>query len=343
MDFILDKILKCSSGTCDGCLKRGTSFYTCDKCDMQYPIISGIPTLIESPEDYLSEYYKIFENELENEIKPADNDFPNITDIHKKRIAMMKVEIEPFLTPTNTSYSTYRYSEMYSKEMNNDEYILSGYAPFLENTTAYSECLYSTVLNLGVSTPSDGTMLEIGCGIGRTLLDYSYLLKDGNVIGVDLEYSKIRLAQEILKTDREIEVIRIRNFSYEISKIKGFNRPNIHLMVANADKLPFLNSIFDIIIISYLLGLLEIPKEFLKLIPSLLKDNGMLIIADDHGWYQRIRPRSRHTCPEMLAKAFEYSGLKKDLEFDTPYYESLTDRVYHIHLTRFTRYRKNKI
>jgi SAM-dependent methyltransferase/uncharacterized protein YbaR (Trm112 family) len=338
---ILD-FLKCPS--CGKSLIKAENYYECQECKNKYPIIREIPILVKSPTDYLLDLKEKLENEYEKDIRPAESDHPNITSIHKNRIETILKEIELYLPgrtqSSKSNVSIRRYTETYLKEMNNDQYILSAYAPFLKDVIAYSECLYSTAVNLGSSIPSNGSMLEIGCGVGRTLLDYSYLLKEGNVIGVDLEYSKVRLAYNILKTNENIECVRTKNFGYEKFTIKGFNRKNIYLIVADANNLPFKNKVFDIVIIIYLLGLLEEPEKFLKTIPNLLKDKGVLIIADDHGWYERFRPKKTQTCPSMLDEALKSEGLVKEIEFDTPYFEILTDRCYHLHLTRFVKYRK---
>ena len=62
-----------------------------------------------------------------------------------------------------------------------------------------------------------------------------------------------------------------------------------------------------------------------------------LIITGDHGWWKRIHLTKTKTCPEIVNKILENSGLVKDLAFDGPYFKILTDRVYHVHLTRFSR------
>jgi ubiquinone/menaquinone biosynthesis C-methylase UbiE len=329
-------------------LKRENGFLRCDKCNKTYPSLrkGEIPILLRNPEGYLSEYLtEIIPRQLKG-LKSIQSDHPRQAEVHIDRLVKMKEELRAFVPEFQTAPAkTKRYLEKYAEEMNNDEYILSAYAPYVGvrlPAMAYSECLYSTGLNLGVGVSKDATILDIGCGIGRTALDYSYLVPDGAVFGMDLEYSKIRIAYDVLKTSSTVKFVYTSNFEYKIAEIKGFSHRNIHLVVADAENLPYLADSFDLIIVEYLLGLLEEPERFLKSLSRFLKNNGILIIGDDHGWWERMRPRRRMTCPEMLEKALG-DKFTKECEFDTPYFEILTDRVYHTHLTRFARYRKSRM
>lgn len=153
-------------------------------------------------------------------VKEIQLDHPNETRIHLKRLNRVKKELEPLM---DTSFSgpagkkSKRYLEKYEEEMNNDEYILSSYALYIGaelSIIAYSKCLYSTGSNLGSKIPMSETILDIGCGVGRTALDYSKFLTDGIMIAMDLEYSKVRLAYDILKTKSIIKFIFISNFNF---------------------------------------------------------------------------------------------------------------------------------
>lgn len=114
-------------------------------------------------------------------------------------------------------------------------------------------------------------------------------------------------------------------------------------MVSDVTSLSFSKSSFYLIIIEYLLGLLDEPKEFLRSLPSLLKRNGILIIADEHGLYERMIPLKRMISPKVIDEALEEGNkFEKECEFDTPYFEILTDRVVHMNMTSFVKYRKKE-
>jgi ubiquinone/menaquinone biosynthesis C-methylase UbiE/uncharacterized protein YbaR (Trm112 family) len=347
---VWQEILTCPS--CGNKMKRQTDYLECVKkqCNKKYPVLlrGGIPILLENPESYVSEYLKEIIQEQEQELEQVKRDHPEQAKVHITRLTRIREELKPFASEFRATPVKYkRYVEKYAKEMNNDEYILSAYGPYIGvklPIIAYSECLYSTGLNLGaeVSMKKRAKILDIGCGVGRTLLDYSALVIDGIIIGMDLEYSKVRIAYDILKTNSTLRFLYTTNFEYKISEVRGFNRSNIHLMVADAEKLPFAKDSFDLIIVEYLLGLLQEPEKFLKSLHCFLKNNGLLIIADDHGWWERMRPSKRMTSPEMVDRVLQ-KNFSKEYEFDTPHFEILTDRCYHIHLTRFVRYRKKEI
>jgi len=331
---------------CQSSVKKQDGFLRCDKCNKTYPLLreGEIPILLRNPEDYAYEYVKKIIPKQLKQLEDIQGDHPRQAKVHVDRLIKMKEELQPLISESQTASTeqTKRYLEKYTEEMNNDEYILSAYAPYVGvelPATAYSECLYSTGLNLGAGVSKEAIILDIGCGIGRTALDYSYLVPDGLVFGMDLEYSKLRIGYDVLKTSSAVKFVYTSNFEYKIAKIKGFSRRNIHLTVADAENLPYLTGNFDLIIVEYLLGLLEEPERFLKSLSRFLKNNGILIIGDDHGWYERMRPRRKMTCPGMLEETLG-DRFTKECEFDTPYFKILTDRVYRMHLTRFAKYRK---
>ena len=339
-------LLACPS--CGGSLIHEENLLRCERERKQFPILLGMPCLYYPPDDYIEDQLNSVRKE-----RMRLNEEEEDPEIWLKRIGQIEETLEE--APIEGLEKAppdkiWKYTEKYYKCINDDEYILSAYGPFIEFEECpsakkmvgcgLSEGLYSTILNLGKAIPQDAKVVEIGSGIGRTLLDYSILAKKGIVIGLEYVFNKAYMASKILKTREEIEFLLKESFLLEKKEIKGFGRTNIELILTDADEekkyLPLKENEFDCVIIVFLLGLLKNPRALLEKASRLLRKGGILIVADDHGW-EKLRPEMTRTLPSMVNETLEKEGLSIEVEFDVPYFEMLNGRMYHIHLTRMLR------
>ncbi len=100
--------------------------------------------------------------------------------------------------------------------------------------------------------PENSQVLEVGCGDGSAGREISDRLKTINYTGVDL------------------------------SSEMWQNRQDLHLIPASADKLPFNNNSFDVVLSMFVIEHLVFPSRFLDEAWKVLKPGGMLItIAPD--------------------------------------------------------------
>lgn len=96
-------------------------------------------------------------------------------------------------------------------------------------------------------------ILDVGCGSG---LLFSFIESFVNmIVGIDI-------SDKLLKEAK-----------------KGKNKENIHLILADADHLPFMNNKFDIIFAFTILQNMPIPENTLKEIKIKTKDNGKMILT----------------------------------------------------------------
>lgn len=103
-----------------------------------------------------------------------------------------------------------------------------------------------------IKIKSDNEILDVGCGSG---LLFSFLESTVEmIVGIDIS---IRLLKEV----------------------KRKNKKNIHLILADADFLPFKNKKFDIIFAFTILQNMPIPVNTLKEIKSKAKDEGKIIVT----------------------------------------------------------------
>lgn len=105
--------------------------------------------------------------------------------------------------------------------------------------------------------------LDVGCASGYMLSEIAKVYPEAEYVGVDIY-------------DKAIEHAR-----------KTY--PNINFKVASADKLPFKDSSFDLILFYETIEHVERPEQCLKEIRRVLKKNGTLILTMDSGnWLFRI-------------------------------------------------------
>lgn len=105
--------------------------------------------------------------------------------------------------------------------------------------------------------------LDIGCASGFMLSEVAKAFPDANYTGVDIY-------------DKAVE--HARN-----------TYPNINFKLASAEKLPFKDSTFDLILFYETIEHVENPEKCLREIRRVLKKNGTLILTMDSGsWLFRI-------------------------------------------------------
>lgn len=99
--------------------------------------------------------------------------------------------------------------------------------------------------------------LDIGCASGYMVSQIANLFPLANYTGIDIYDKAINYARKTY--------------------------PNIDFEIASADKLPFLNGAFEIILFYETIEHVENPQECLKEISRVLKRNGTLILTMDSG------------------------------------------------------------
>lgn len=125
-----------------------------------------------------------------------------------------------------------------------------------DNHLKKSKDSYSKIIELIIKESNKAqTILDIGTGTGE--------------IPIALADS----VEKIVATDFSQEMVNIANL-----KIEKLHINNISFQVQDCYNLPFSDEIFDIIIVSNLLHLLDRPEQFLNSIKRLLKRNGKLIV-----------------------------------------------------------------
>lgn len=156
-----------------------------------------------------------------------------------------------------------------------------------DNHLKKSENAYLKIIELIKHESSETqTILDIGTGTGEIPIALS-----DNV-------------EKIIATDLSQEMINIANL-----KIKKLNINNITFQVQDCYNLGYNDEMFDIIIASNLLHLLDKPEQFLNSIKRLLKKNGKLIVPTF------LHNESIKT--KIISKILEFKGHPINTRFDS--------------------------
>ena len=217
------------------------------------------------------------------------------------------------------------------------------YGRFTEKKVSTTEGLYSTLLALA-STYSSGRDLKIGilgCGAGRSVLDFCRAYPFSTVYGLDYSITALCLADNILGNNITSVNLVSRDVSSDdcistVHEIIPFNLNNYKLGLW--DIMNFDNTIqFDIIVCSNVLNLLPNQEIAIKNMANTLTCGGLLIYADLIGWrLDRKAQQKTLKSLQSIQKCFENIGFKTlELFKGGPYYEKESDENGHLYLENF--------
>lgn len=137
--------------------------------------------------------------------------------------------------------------------------------------------------------PQNGSVLDIGCGNGR-FLSYIARYVQYQLFGTELEGNSAKRAAEI---------------------------PGIQLKIGTISENDFMPESIDVVTMYHVFEHLQEPRKTLKIISSILKVNGVLVLAmpDIGSWQAKIfKGKWLHLDPPRHLLFFEREDLKKKLE-----------------------------
>jgi SAM-dependent methyltransferase len=151
-------------------------------------------------------------------------------------------------------------------------------------------------INLSSEAPN---ILDLGCGEGRHIFGCMTVFNNANIIGIDMH-------------EKSLEKCVEGNTFF-----KGHNNCNNLFSQASIYQLPFKEKSFDMIICSEVMEHLEDYKKAMKIIHSLLKDDGTLLISVPSYFPEKIcwlLSNEYQNMPGGHVRIFTKSSLIKDFE-----------------------------
>lgn len=233
-------ILESLQETGDECIE---GFLSCKICNSQYPIIQGVPIVLQNFNEYARQriitYGKWITNSKSSKLKDflrsvgTKIHFPTSNDLYEDN---------------NTLYKAYLYNHQHHHF---DDRLLSLFKRKIEPDHIYRILGKKNLYLKGIG-------LDIGCSIGSSTFELAKRLPF--VFGVDSSFSFILEARKIMHA--------------KMSK-------NVEFIVSDAINLPFESRFFQSIIALNLVDRVD-PNKLIVSINRCIKDNGKLILIDPY-------------------------------------------------------------
>ena len=248
-------------------------FLICQSCKNKYPIIQGIPVLL----DNLKEYFK-------DNFVTINDSIGGLEKIHRDLLLYIHA-----LTKANFNSRTL--SPRFFNSGDYENYISShyGYGSPKEIHSFLFKCLFKFFLNNNMfkilqrwSSKADrknSMAIDIGCNVGG----YTYFLAQKCVFsyGVDLSYPALFNANMIIKNipcKRDWFLQRQKGRQKRIPmKIKKLE--NLDFIVASADNLPFRDGAFQLSLLGGLIDIAQKKSMILREAERTLKKKGRVLIT----------------------------------------------------------------
>jgi SAM-dependent methyltransferase/uncharacterized protein YbaR (Trm112 family) len=314
----------------------------CDRCKTTYPVVCGIPILMDELPKYLRRnYYFIVGccralgslsdkmqaallNYVLLDLKSGEEEiFPTARRFTRQTQLDFLTEIGPYLcnhyddlgSVVRPSNPLYEFLKAYSTR--NPHTILEGFAARHGNG-------------------SQGLALDIGCHVGG--LTALQAQRSRFVFGVDVSFENLLLASQILK-GRPKKLDRYRLYQegtrYQWRSLHAPRCQNVEFVVATGDNLPFKPSSVATVSSCNVVDIVEQPMKLVDEKVRVLKKGGLLLLSDPYEFYgvmfKRLETRSRKS-PLRLIKQRMASQIRiVQEEDDVPWITHKYNRSYMIY------------
>jgi len=208
-----------------------------------------------------------------------------------------------------------------------------------------AEGLYRTVdsfLMSSLQPDTPQTVLDLGCGVGRTIYDCAPQYPQSFFIGMDFSYKMCRRAKEILLDGADVSLDGLSgNNLDDYWPGRGFpglvfdeskTLQNVKIMQGSATRLPFKGEVFDCVISTLLMDRVR-DREFqvaddieiaIAEIKRVLKQGGRLILSTPMN-FSRVADWMRFNQPERIVDCLEAYGFRIQEKFDGLVYREIQD------------------
>lgn len=260
----------------------------CTKCRAEYPILSGIPILMQDIKEYLREnYYHLIGVSRLNGVLSQE--------MHSHLMSQILLNLKSpteKLFPKQRRYNknaAFNFSRGISSSLinhyDNLMDIIDEDDPLYEIFYKYAQKNTHSVLEEMVRKNGDsrGVAVEVGCGVGGLTVKLSRFYDPA--YGVDTSLEMLLLARRIVKRlPRRLSRYRIcqeRN-KYCFRNIKVERRENVEFICASGNSLPFRDKSIDVVCSCNVIDVAQEPMRLLQEKIRILKNKGIFLIADPY-------------------------------------------------------------
>lgn len=252
-DIIVEGVLNCSDPA----------------CQLEYPIIDGIPILMANTRAYIT-----------------DN-LPHLVerdDLCETLESILGDSAGPgtLLNTTRQHLSTYswdNYADLDPDESKDSQaQIAAG---------GVTRCLDQGLELL--NKPIQGPVIDLGCSVGRSTFELSQHC-DTPVLGIDTNFAMLRLAQRVLQKGvvrypkRRLGVVYDRKeFNVEFDAVA-----QVDFWACDAQALPFASKSYGLVVGLQVLDSVSSPCGLLESIANMLQPGGSVILATPYDWSPQV-------------------------------------------------------
>jgi len=257
-DFILEGLLSCPN----------------KQCGNEYPIIHGIPIIVPNIREFLKNNFLAITSSTE--FSPLIN-------------SVLGDALGPGAEYNNTrhhisSYGWDHYGDLAPEgEFEN------------ENHTAKPgsalNCLEAGLALL--PNKPQVPILDIGCALGRTSFELAKK-QDALTLGIDINFSKLRIAQQVLQKGIVSFPLKQLGVAYEQHEYAAnfSHKKHVDFWLCNALALPFDNSTFNFASLLNVLDVVPAPKILLASISNILASGSYAIFSTPYDWSPPVNMES---------------------------------------------------
>jgi SAM-dependent methyltransferase/uncharacterized protein YbaR (Trm112 family) len=248
---------------------QGVLQCTNSRCLFEYPVIDGIPMIVPSIRQYVQN--NLLGITMRPDLSPAIESMigdcagaSGTFDIHRQHLS---------------HYASDHWADLDQALSERDRHEAGGVLRLLD-----------TGMGLLDAVPG-GPVLDMGCSVGRTSFELA-ARTDGLVLGIDLNFSMLRVASEVLRNQRvsyarrRVGLVYDRR-DYEVH-MEGADR--VDFWQCDVLALPFSPHSFGLVTSVNLLDCLSAPMNHLHSLAELMSTAGRTILATPFDWSPNATP-----------------------------------------------------
>jgi len=250
-------------------------FFRCEdpKCNIKYPIIEGVPCIVNPTEKYwwteLASFLETLKtpSQIKQHVLRILNGEPNSQNTHTNGTGLPSYDDECLLG----CFLDNNYGEFAPDYK--PPYPWADYRPY-----------WKTVIDTSkpVTEKEYGMTLELGCSFGRYSFEMARMSK--LVVGLDLRFRSVLEAARFQRKGGVVYNKRLRALKFEEVQTNFEPLENILFLVGNALDPPFLKESFDLVAALNLLDNVKLPGILLGQMNALLRSGGILILGSPYDW-----------------------------------------------------------
>jgi SAM-dependent methyltransferase/uncharacterized protein YbaR (Trm112 family) len=249
-DLIIEGMLRCSD----------------KRCLMQYPIIDGIPIIFNNIRQYINEnFYHI--------------------SVRSDLSSMSEAVLGDMAGPGSEFNRMRHYMSLYCWDHYGDKAPEGEFSHMSPRTSSGS---LVNCLNAGMTLLKNkprAPMIDIGCAVGRCTFELA-ANKPGLVLGIDLNFSLLRIAQRILRENRITFPLKRSGVVYDRHEydVVFENKECVDFWACDALAPPFEDDSFHFANCLNVFDAVSAPRMLLASIRNILSASGNAILATPYDW-----------------------------------------------------------